>query len=352
MVHASKKGRIEIFRYLVDKGINVGSLSRSLDCSPLMKGIKSKSVEIVQCLLAFGINPNIGYKSENGYTYPLQYASKHRNDDVLRLLLLYGADISIFEESSIKEDNIVNELKKLSGQISQQQKTDIIDKIKTFVSSNWNFLGDLEAISKETSKYNNFSMQGVKISYEYLNSVSSNIETVVTKAKDLWSKYYKVTTRLYNTQKENFKGMTPKSETKSDKFVFNPSNHNTNSILDTRSKLFELSMCHSEFYLYSKKVVRHLKTISESLNDYVTNARENLFSDQKSLSSVDNNSVLFDRIGLADDIISIIKSNSTKRVTKSKELAEIIDKLTVLTRKYKEYFKEFRDCLVKQRSSN
>lgn len=87
----------DIVKSLVRAGANVNTRT-SGGRTPLIRAIKNNNPVMVETLLCFGANPNQEGKHKSHLTVigkrPLHYAAEFNQEDIVKLLLQYGADVN------------------------------------------------------------------------------------------------------------------------------------------------------------------------------------------------------------------------------------------------------------------
>lgn len=87
---------VKAIQYLLDRGIDINYRNKN-GFTALLSASHWGYEKIVECLLKRGADPNIGSNTQGFQTNPLLSAVFKDNVEVLKLLLLYGADPAITE---------------------------------------------------------------------------------------------------------------------------------------------------------------------------------------------------------------------------------------------------------------
>lgn len=87
----AKRGNIEIFKYFVDKGLDINGKSNIDAVKPICMAVSGGHIEIVKFLLSMGAEVDVSHPLVN----PLFYAILKNHIEIAKLLINTGMDTSI-----------------------------------------------------------------------------------------------------------------------------------------------------------------------------------------------------------------------------------------------------------------
>ena len=125
---ASNNNNKELVNFLIDKGVNVNTITINNSLTALSIAIQNSNIDIVECLLQNGANINfINKYGEN----PIHIASRYDSVDIVSLLIKYGSNIHAKDNNNItpllvavyhKKNEIIKTLLKAGANIHDSDK--------------------------------------------------------------------------------------------------------------------------------------------------------------------------------------------------------------------------------------